>query len=355
MAITLTGLSALRALRAARASGGLPHERCNLEAPSPPTGRRHWTRETLTKGLPGTWAPTPERPLDVVTPTQEARLRSRLVRCTTHPDLPPNSAVPLGEGVSLVCPELLFFELAGRVSPAVHALIGYELCGGYARDASHPRSGGVTFGLDPVTSSAALGRYLDELGARQHVRQAREARAAVRDDAWSPMEAVIALLATLPTRQGGYGIPGVRCNARVAVAGTRESRVPDILFGDTCVGINYDGRGHLDLGSIARANDASGIATAMRQVRRTYVDDRRRERELGAQGYLVLTATSEDLYEPGGLDRLMRHVLDGIASKGSGQGARWADARRALDDPAGAARRQELLRLLLPPRHAPGR
>ena len=74
--------------------------------------------------------------------------------------------------------------------------------------------------------------------------------------------------------------------------GTRQSRVPDMLFDGTDVGFNYDGRGHLDLDAIVRAardgddvwRDLSGVVEG---VRHKSIDDLRRDRELAAMQDLV--------------------------------------------------------------------
>ena len=50
----------------------------------------------------------------------------------------------------------------------------------------------------------------------------------------------------------------------------------------------------------------------MRSVREKAVDDVRRNRELAADGLTVFPITKEDLREKGGLDRVMRQVVESI-------------------------------------------
>ncbi|WP_062531478.1 MULTISPECIES: hypothetical protein [Olsenella] len=54
------------------------------------------------------------------------------------------------------------------------------------------------------------------------------------------------------------------------------------------------------------------VDEALAAVRRAIVDDKRRDRDLWLRGLTVLPATSEDLYQPRSLDRLMGQVMEAI-------------------------------------------
>ena len=135
-------------------------------------------------------------------------------------------------------------------------------------------------------------------------------------------------------------------------SGARTSRVPDILVPGTCVGINYDSFYHLDLDSVIEAcalapNDKTAAAileSTRRAVREKVLDDLRRNRELAAQGLVVLPATSEDLYRKGGFDALMLEVFRTIELL---SGKDMTESRRALASPAVCERRQTLIWSLL--------
>lgn len=157
----------------------------------------------------------------------------------------------------------------------------------------------------------------------------------------------------------GFGIGKVIVNrregARDPSLASKESRVPDIMFADTPVGINYDGGGHYDIDRVARAALAAAgevgradiwkeLEAVKREVRAKYADDRRRERDLWADGLTVFTATKEDLYEEGALDLLMAQVIEAIHRT---TGRDMGRQREALLDPETARRRQELLRSAL--------
>lgn len=138
---------------------------------------------------------------------------------------------------------------------------------------------------------------------------------------------------SLPVVELGYGLGPVTLNTRHYTAsylverGCPASRVPDIELVGLPLGFNYDGRLHLDLASIAKA-DGPHVETAVRQVREKYLDDLRRNRELTAMGVVTLPVTSEDLFREGGCDALVfeaRSVPWG-SRRLTGRGARWRRA-----------------------------
>ncbi|MBM6676744.1 hypothetical protein H6A07_08310 [Olsenella uli] len=353
MDLTFDRLSALRALRVFRAGRRpLSAERHDLTPPDP-SPRQRWTPglvpyEALALESP----PSVTSPVEILAPSLETRARggffSCLVRSSTLPD---GSFVDLGEGISIPCPELLFLELADVMQPAVHALLGYELCGTYARSAADPRLGEVTYDVPPVTSVNRIGAYLDRVGRRRSVLLARRNLGFVRDNAWSPMEAIVALVACMGPDDLGYGFGDVDLNVRHGLTpelvslGCRGSRVPDIELRGLHVGFNYDGHDHLDLASVVSAPTSEDAWHAAEQVREKYLDDLRRNRELAATGWWILPVTSEDLFAPGGLDAVM--LLAATAAQELVGGTVLQDVRAAVARSRGG-RRQQLIWSLLP-------
>lgn len=130
------------------------------------------------------------------------------------------------------------------------------------------------------------------------------------------MEATIALLLKKPVTEHGYGIRRIHLNERqdnpweLVRRGCANARVPDIVLDDCPVGFNYDGHGHLDLESVAAAaENKDELGRALASLRQKYVDDRRRDRELAAQGRIVMSVVSEDLFDHGGLDIVILEAL----------------------------------------------
>ena len=129
--------------------------------------------------------------------------------------------------------------------------------------------------------------------------------------------------------------------------GCASARVPDIVLEDCPVGFNYDGREHLDLEAIAAAaENKDELGRALASLRRKYVDDRRRDRELAAQGRLVMSVVSEDLFDHGGLDVVVLEAL--MASRRLG-GPRAEDVvPEEVWAPEETRARQKLICSLLP-------
>ena len=306
----MTALRILRALRSSRAR--LTSARTDLPTPDP-APRRRWSAATL----PLDWLclaepPTGEHPVDVAVPAKSARIQPSFASCTVYASgLPDGAFVDLGDGLCISSPELLFLELAPIMSTAVHVLLGYELCGSFSRAAHDPRRGDVAFDVAPVTSVEGIGRFLDACHNVKGMGPARRTLAYVADNAWSPMEAIIAALATLPVVEYGYELGPVRLNMRhdnpaeLVALGCRPSRVPDIEVVGTSVGFNYDGREHFDLAALESAASEQERLAVGRSLREKYVDDLRRNRELLAQGRVILPVTTEDLFAESGLDAVM--------------------------------------------------
>ena len=354
MRLALDGLTALRALRVWRRTGRpLPEARCELPPPDPSPQRRWTTRLLPLERLALREVPTADRPLEVVAPSARTRLEASFAHCRVRStSIPGRSFVDLGDGLLIPCPELLFFELAETMTPEAHALLAYELCGTYARDPEQPRLGEVVYDLPPVTSTERIAAYLDLLGDRPAAIASRHNLSHVADNAWSPMEAIVALMICLRPDELGYGLGRVRLNARrgstpeLVALGCRESRVPDIEIVGTHVGFNYDSTLHLDLDAIADAAARGDASAEIRAVREKYLDDLRRNRELAALGSIILPVTKQDLFAPGGLDAVMLEaamVIDQVDG-----GCSLSDVRAILGPSSLQRRRQRLIWSLLP-------
>ena len=333
MRIALDGMSALRAWRNIR-SGMAPKARIgrreDLFEPDPSPYKR-WCSQAFDLGFLGFDDEFNEKsPLEIAVPSASLRIRSKGVRCVVYSTLPPRSFVDVGNGVLLASPELLFVEMGERMSSAVQLLLGHELCGTFSRNAQSPRDGEVTFGVHPLTTASAIREYANSCRYLRGVEQARIVAGLLYGNAWSPMEAIVATLLALGPEDFGYDMGELVLNPRVATAGGRASRVPDILFAGTHVGINYDGDPHF-------------------LSRDTMVEDKRRDRELMCAGYSVFPVTIEDLHENGALDEVVLQAL-GLIERETGQC--FDDKRALLAHKQIAARRQKLIRSLLPGRWA---
>ena len=338
MQLTLNSLTALRITRAIRSKQLVRSllRRCDMVPPDPAPLTR-WSR----KGLSAYLAPlghmaelSEERPLDVLAGDQGQRLQLKGTKSTFRLGAyPPNAFVDLGGGIAMSGLAMLFVELARTMDPALHLLLGMELCGCFSRDAENPRSGKVAYGLEPATTVDKLRAFAQEA---HWIRGAERALATIDrivENAWSPMEAIIAALAVLPRRELGYDLWPITLNPRKELGerlsrfSDANSRVPDIMFTGTTVGLNYDGEDHFRLGEIAMAAveadrnpgdsaRARELEEALADARARIVADKRRDRDLMALGLTVFSVTKEDLEEQGGFDRVMGQVVEAIERTG---------------------------------------
>lgn len=347
MRLALSGLTALRIWRAIRA-GKLPGvrvgARIDLPAPDPAPANR-WTQKAFDLAFLGINEPLDQKhPLHIAVPDAKLRIRTRGTACSVFTRIPTGSFVDVGHGVAIARPELIFAEMGAAMSLPIQLLLGYELCGCYSRDALDPRGEGITYSLDPLTTPDAIKNYLEGCHHLPGIWQSRYVLPYLAANAWSPIESVIAQMSLLPVEEAGYGLGDLVLNQRIGY-GDGGSRVPDILFAGTHVGLNYDGGGHFGLDDVIAAAGTDREKEVVAKARSKIVDDKRRDRELLVAGYSVMAVTSEDLYEPGGLDAVMAQVIELIERE---TGRELTEQRDFLNDERMASRRQRFLWSLLP-------
>ncbi|MGI6221870.1 MAG: hypothetical protein ACOYIP_08435 [Coriobacteriales bacterium] len=264
----------------------------------------------------------------IAVPEAKHRIRTKGVECTICGEsIPRGSYITLDNGISFSGPELLFLELAGSMHPLEHLMLGHELCGSFSRDPLDPYNGPVTYGVRPVTNAGRIRDFLSRTRFARCIDEAWANASILDDNAWSPTESLIAALLRLPMDSFGFEFGELELNPRVEKAvelpGARGSRVPDIMFKDSSVGINYDGLLHFDLDSIAKAgielganpNSTEGEASlglAISGVRAKLVDDIRRNRELATSGLTVFPVLKEDLYVKGGFEQLVQVIVEAL-------------------------------------------
>ncbi|MBQ9058958.1 MAG: hypothetical protein IJ125_07230 [Atopobiaceae bacterium] len=272
--------------------------------------------------------------------------------------LPPQAFVSLGDAIYASSPELIFVEMASLMSPAVHVLLGMELCGCFSRHPNNPRTGDITYFVEPATNVHKLRALIQSCSGIKGIKQAKKTLDCVVDNAWSPIEAVIATLLVLPIYELGYDLGPIDLNVPITTShgATRSARRPDILFRGTSVGLNYDGLDHVDLDSVVRAASQHALMPgqmaskrelddALHQARAGILEDKHRDRELMAQGIKALTVSKEDLFERGAFDRLVLQVISALETESTYD---YSDARLALKSPLLAKLRQDKLWSLLP-------
>lgn len=365
MSVTLSHQSALDAIRVLRYEGMDMHEMTavQLTSPSAWVGRRLGMRNFA----PDVWrwnAPSAKRPLHILVPNAHSRVRGTgILAHAANGSLPTGSILWLDENSSVVCPELLFLQMADSFSLPALVMLGMELCGHFSRQADDPLMGDVVDGVPAATSVERLKSHLAALKGTKGLRKAREALRYVCDHAVSAPEAVLAVMFGLPPEEGGYGMGPLLLNERVQLGesgslGKAKNRYPDLMFGFAPVGLNYDGSKHfsvIDLMAAAEAlarSDAKGQDAArgvlrdkLLAARAKVIDDNLRNRQLAAEGRIVFSVTKEDLSNVSRLDELARQVLN-CASKVFG--ADVEEHLETLNNGFLARERGELLEILTP-------
>lgn len=366
MQLTLCSLTALRIVRTLRTSGSsyVLDRRCDLASPHLSPGAR-WTKGVISSSLEFLgmdFELSEQRPLHVLSGSRAERIRTAGVACSCMSGkLPPDAFVNLGHGVRASGPEQVFLEMARVMRPEMHLLLGLELCGRFSRNADDPLNGSAAYGIQPATSVERLQAFLEGVSGVHGLKQARETLKLLADNAWSPVESLVAALCALPAEHLGYGLGQLDLNVSARALGAADAmgmdvRMPNILFRGTGVGLSYSAQDQFGLEAIAQAAAASArnpgdarlrqaLAEAKAQVRTRIADEKLRDRDLAALGLTVLSVTREDLQEPGGFDRVARQVVGALERA---RGTSMVEQRIALDDRELAQDRQELIWSLMP-------
>lgn len=364
MAITLSHQSALDVIRAIRAEGNNLRDMETVKLVNPSA----WVGKRLNKRNfePDVWQwqqPSDDYPLHILVPNRRARTRGEGIQAhAAWSNMPAGSILWLDNNSSVVCPELLFLQMAECFSLPALVMLGLELCGHFSRSASNPLSGNAVDGIPSATCVANLSEYLVGFTNARGLTKARRALHFVSDHAVSIPEAVLATMYALPPTESGYGLGPVLLNERVRVDDSglwsrRKNRFPDLMLCFAPVGINYDGSKHFDINELmiaaeALANADEGTQDEAREAlkkklvdaRAKVLDDNMRNRQLAAQGKIIFSATKEDLADGEHLDALTEQIL---CCADQVFGADVSAYRRTLENTSCKRDRAELLESLL--------
>lgn len=184
-------------------------------------------------------------------------------------------------------PEYLFLQMARELDNASLSLLGCELCGRYSL--SSPFGNGVSYWLEPITSTRRLGRFIADNRGRTGIKNARRAMRSICDGLASPAEAAVMLLLCLPRLQGGYGLPLPLANHAVSVLGNgrKATRYCDLHWPQYKIAVEYD-------------SDEFHSASAK------ISKDSIRRAELQEAGIDVITVAKEQLYDCRRFDQIAK-------------------------------------------------
>lgn len=215
------------------------------------------------------------RPLHLLVPHDAARLTSHAAISHVARSVPPGAFLQIAPDVYMSSPEYCYLCMAGALSEARLAEVGFELCGSYALDASergfHNRK--------PLTSVAAIATFLDAAVGIRNVKKARHILRYIADNSASPRETDTTIILCFPGNLGGYAFELPALNRLLRIAdGPGRTRVVacDLLWARHHVAIEYDSAAY-----------HSGVADIDR--------DSKRRAALEAAGIKVITITRKQL------------------------------------------------------------
>lgn len=215
-----------------------------------------------------------------------SRARTDVVARFRRKPLPRHSLIEYAKGISIVCPELMFAELAASdgQSDTDLILIGYELCGTYVLDESWDK---LTHTKASLTTVEKMRGFLTSAAGIHGAKRARRLLDYIHDGSNSPMESALAALLSMPVRKGGLGLGTPSLNHKIMTAA--GEKWVDIYFVDDRVGFEYKGC------------DSHSIEKTIR-------DDQRQNR-LSGSGVTTLNIWYEDLIDDHLFSQLQHDIL----------------------------------------------
>lgn len=273
-------------------------------------------RRTAPAELVPLLTPSEEEPVHLLVTNERDMHTGLVVQHLCRTALPDGSFVELCPGV-LAPSWPLYYAMRCRKLPRLsdRLLLGMELCGTYThlvigdqststffRQPSRQKDGSLLVRYDSPRIFAATSRQelTSFLGKTQRFRGARPASEALKyvlDGSSSPGESILALMASLPCKQGGYGFTDLELNPRVEVKSDQQH----LTRTDS-----YHPDGYLRLLKTDLEYESSDHHTGANAVAR----DKARRNDIQALGIEVKDVTWEMLSHLESLDLLFEQLLD---------------------------------------------
>ena len=142
-------------------------------------------------------------------------------------------------------PELLFVQLAGRLSKVGLLELGFELCGTYV---IHPDGSDCRVGVRPLTTPDRLRWIARSCSGTTGISKARWAAEHVLAGSNSPMETKLAILLSLPRSEGGWDCGTPLLNHQIPLSREaqghcgRRHLTADLYFVKARTDVEYHGR-----------------------------------------------------------------------------------------------------------------
>ncbi len=229
-------------------------------------------------------------------------------------ELPPNSLFKINSKVYVASPELALAQVANAESFIDTLLIMFEACGHYTLDNSDTRGFRQR---PPLTSIKKLHAFTKHAKSIYGIKALCKAAHNAIDGSASPRETAAALLLTLPSRYGGYGLEKPKLNEKIELSKSQQHALGkqflrvDMLWEKAHIALEYDSDAfHCDSKDISR--------------------DSRRRNMLELHNINVLTLTRDELNSIDDTERIAKLIAHGLGKRLRIRSDGFVQARYAL-------------------------
>lgn len=173
--------------------------------------------------------------VDITVTNQNARYQTKSKRIHSCELTLPTGAVISHNGNMVASPELMFLELASKLSIHRLILLGLQLCS-YAPGKPS----------DAVTTKQKLNAFLAKTSGHQGHRKAVRAVKYVQNGSASIMESIAYMIMTLPHSLGGYGLDGAVFNYEIKLKSEARIRLgqnrcfTDLYYSQAKLAVEYE-------------------------------------------------------------------------------------------------------------------
>ena len=176
--------------------------------------------------------------------TERGSLQQLIVHAWGDKPLPRSSIYEIGEGISVISPELTLVRIAPRLTRLELVRAANDLCSCYCH--SYYDHTSLVPHDEPATSIKRIAAFTDSLSGVKGARPVRQVLAWTIENTASPRETTMAAGLVLPTKLGGQGLPHFEANLRidlideVRATTTRSYLVGDAVWEDPGIVLEYN-------------------------------------------------------------------------------------------------------------------
>lgn len=237
-------------------------------------------------------------PLHLATKHRDSRTYVGTCHCHVWPSQTFRHFVRIDDGIFVSTPEACFIQLANHLPRTKLIQLGYELCGTYRLH----EAGRATYDEIALATPESIAKAISVSPRLYGVTNAKAALKHLIPNSASPMETKLAMLLTLPSSLGGFGLPKPALNPTIVINsptgdayGSQQQKPmtyrPDFYWeGKRAVCLEYDS-------SEFHLTDEAKFAA-----------DRKRGNTIETSGRRVLTATSKLVTNAIETEKLAREV-----------------------------------------------